>query len=126
MIYVNDLAKQFVFMTSKIRVTSMRRSHQLGQILKRLAALINDLIKRIGWTNCADDDLVLSLEKSLVCLIRELINRHTKCSAPFTHIVVQLSWKKKTISIRNSLKVECQLTLNRRWRNLNHFDVRIP
>lgn len=78
-------------MTCKIRVTSMRRSHELGQILKRLPALINDLIKRVGWSNCADDDLVLSLEKSLVCLIRKLINGHTECSAPFTHVVVQLS-----------------------------------
>lgn len=77
-------------MTSRIRVTSMRRSHQLGQILKRLAALINDLLKRVGWSNCADDDLIHSLRKSLVCLIRKMINGHTECPAPFTHIVVQL------------------------------------
>ncbi len=82
-------------MTSKIHVTSMRRSHQLGQILKGLAALINDLLKRVGWSNCADDDLVLSLEESLVCLIRKLINGHTECSASFTHMVMQLGWERR-------------------------------
>ena len=61
-------------------------------MLSRRTPLIHNIIKHILRPNSPNNNLVLTLEESLMCQIGELTQWHAKCTAFFlAHIVVEFS-----------------------------------